>query len=44
MDCKTQDTDHYHPIEEETKEEYVFENGRLVKKMDDVETVFEDRK
>ena len=38
---KAKDTDHYHPIEEK-KEEYVFENGRLVKKMDDVETVFED--
>lgn len=37
------DTDHYHPIEEK-KTEYVFENGRLIKKMDDVETVFEDRK
>ncbi len=43
-DSTAKDTDHYHPIEEETKEEYVFENGRLVKKMDDVETVFEDRK
>ena len=38
------DTDHYHPIEENKKEEYVFENGRLIKKMDDVESVFEDRK
>lgn len=37
------DSDHYHPIEEK-KEEYVFENGRLVRKMEDVETVFEDRK
>ena len=26
------------------KPEYVFENGRLVRRMDDVEAVFEDRK
>ena len=38
------DTDHYYSIEENKKEEYVFENGRLIKKMDDVESVFEDRK
>ena len=45
---ETKDSDHYHPIEESKeegkKEEYVFENGRLVKKMDDVESVFEDKK
>ncbi|MDD6175014.1 MAG: YesL family protein [Firmicutes bacterium] len=43
--ASAKDTDHYHPIEEDPdKEEYVFENGRLIKKMDHVESVFEDRK
>ena len=38
--------DHYKPIEDDDKEksEYVFENGRLVRRMDHVEQVFEDRK
>lgn len=37
--------DHYKPLDEnEEKPEYVFENGRLVRRMDDVESVFEDQK
>ena len=44
-DSGYQEGDHYKPIEEsDEKSEYVFENGRLVRRMDDVETLFEDRK
>lgn len=40
-----QEGDHYKPLEDNgEKPEYVFENGRLVRRMDDVETLFEDRK
>lgn len=34
--------DHYQPIQEKKEGEYVFENGRLVKRLDDVEQIFDD--
>lgn len=43
-DSSYKEGDHYKPLETDEKSEYVFENGRLVRRMDDVEAVFEDRK